>query len=95
MSEATALTRHGSKREETVTETTQLFDVLISVSGDNNTGTGIYDVFIIDKYHAGNDDTYFSVVGQKSNLTSLDQAIEFAKVAVTAFMEGTAARTEQ
>jgi hypothetical protein len=67
---------------------TPLFDVVISVYGDENTGSGIYDVFVIDKYHGGPGDTPW-VVGHQSNLTSLDQSIQFAKGAVTAFMEGT------
>jgi hypothetical protein len=72
---------------------TPLFDVVISVYGDESTGTGIYDVFIIDKYHGGPGDTPW-VVAHQSNLTSLDQSMQFAKGAVTAFMEGTAIKAE-
>lgn len=65
---------------------TPLFDVVISVSGDDETGTGIYTVKVIDRYHQGDD-----VIGQKYDMHSLDEAMEFAKGAVTAFMEGTTA----
>jgi hypothetical protein len=65
---------------------TPLFDVVISVSGDDETGGGIYEVTIIDRYHPEND-----VIGRKECMHSLDDAIEFAKGAVTAFMEGTTA----
>ena len=70
-----------------MTTKTPLFDVIISVYGDKDTGGGIYDVFIIDKYH-GIDPW---VMAHQSNMTSLDQAMQFAKGAVTAFMEGTKA----
>ncbi|GJJ20066.1 hypothetical protein [Mycolicibacterium mageritense] len=63
-----------------------LFDVTIAVSGNDDTGTGIYDVTIVDRYHKRGD-----IIGEKRDLTSLDDAIVFAKGAVTAFMQGTPA----
>lgn len=74
--------------------TTPLFDVVISVSGDDETGSGIYDVTIIDRYHetrSGANWHLSDVIGQKTDLHSLDDAMEFAKGAVTAFMKGTTA----
>lgn len=59
-----------------------LFDVVIHVSGTDE-GTGLYDVEIIDRYHKTAD-----VIGRLTNLTSLDDAIGFAKGTVTAFMQG-------
>lgn len=66
--------------------TTPLFGVIISVDGDDDTGEGIYDVQIVDRYNDFGD-----VIGEKTNMRSLDEAMEFAKGAVTAFMEGTTA----
>jgi len=63
-----------------------LFDVVISVSG-NDAGAGVYDVTIIDRYHGKKDDW----IGRKSDMSSLDEAMEFAKGSVTAFLEGTRA----
>lgn len=61
-----------------------LFAVIINVDGNDETGCGIYDVRIVDRYsHPGH------ILGEKTNLDSLDEAIEFAKGAVTAFMSGT------
>lgn len=61
-----------------------LFDVVIHVSGTDE-GTGLYDVEIIDRYHKTAD-----VIGRVAvaDLTSLDDAIGFAKGTVTAFMQG-------
>ena len=63
-----------------------LFDVTISVFRDEATGEGVYDVLIIDRYHK-----VAEQIGQKYDMSSLDEAIEFAKGGVTAFMQGTAA----
>jgi hypothetical protein len=60
-----------------------LFDVILHVFGDTETGAGIYDVSIIDRYHKRGD-----IIGQ-TEANSLDEALEFARGAVTAFMEGT------
>lgn len=58
-----------------------LFAVIINVDGNDETGCGIYDVRIVDRYsHPGH------ILGEKTNLDSLNEAIEFAKGAVTAFM---------
>lgn len=65
---------------------TPLFDVIISVQGDDETGGGIYTVQIIDRYHK-----HTKVVDEKREMTSLNDALAFAKGAVTAFMEGTQA----
>lgn len=58
-----------------------LFDVVLAVHGDDDTGTGIYDVRIIDRYRDSG-----SLIGHKSDLTSLDEAMQFARGAVSAFM---------
>lgn len=63
-----------------------LFDVIISVEGDDDTGAGIYSVQIVDRYHKRGD-----IIGHKSGLLNLDEAMAFAKGAVTAFTEGTEA----
>lgn len=62
-----------------------LFDVVLHVYGDPETGTGLYDVDIIDRHRNRGE-----VIGQHQ-ANSLDDAITFAKGAVTAFMEGTEA----
>jgi hypothetical protein len=64
---------------------TPLFDVNIHVFGTDQ-GTGYYTVTIFDRYHPGE-----NLIGGKTGMTNLDEAIEFAKGAVTAFMEGTSA----
>jgi len=63
-----------------------LVDVTISVFRDEATGEGVYDVLIIDRYSKVGEQ-----IGQKYDMSSLDEAIEFATGAVTAFMQGTAA----
>lgn len=60
---------------------TSLFAVIINVDGDDETGCGIYDVRIVDRYsHPGH------VLYEGTDLDSLDKAMEFAKGAVTVFM---------
>lgn len=66
-----------------------LFDVVLNVFGDTNTGGGIYDVTIVDRYDAPGH-TPGDVIG-RHEATSLDDAMTFARGAVTAFMEGTQA----
>lgn len=63
-----------------------LFDVIITAYGDNDTGHVSHTVRIVGRYqkHDG------ELIGQKYDCT-LDQAIEFARGAVTAFLEGTEA----
>lgn len=63
-----------------------LFDVILHVEGEDETGTGIYSVEIVDRFHKRGD-----IIGHKSNLLSLDEAMAFAKGAVTEFMKGTEA----
>jgi len=63
-----------------------LVDVTISVFRDEATGEGVYDVLIIDRYSKVGEQ-----IGQKYDMSSLDEAIEFARDAVTAFMQDTAA----
>jgi hypothetical protein len=65
--------------------TTPLFSVIINVDGDDETGCGIYEVHIVDRYH---EDLVDKVIGAKTNMSSLDEAMQFAKGAVTAFMSG-------
>ena len=65
---------------------TPIFDVILSVSGDRFTGEHCTDVKIVGRYkqHDG------ELVGQKECRT-LDEALEYAKGAVTAFLKGTEA----
>jgi hypothetical protein len=60
--------------------TTPLFAVIIDVAGTDE-GTGVYDVTVVDRYH----DDVDTVIGEKTDMRSLDEAMEFAKGAVTAF----------
>lgn len=62
-----------------------LFDVVISVSGDEESGTLTYDVRIVDT----RDDSSRLIGRATSPMTSLDEAMRFAKGAVSAFIEGT------
>lgn len=62
-----------------------LFDVVLAVSG-TDTGGGLYDVQIIDRYHKAS-----VIIGEKSDIPTLNEAIEFARGAVSAFMKGTTA----
>lgn len=60
-----------------------LFDVVIHVAGDNDTGqVGPFDVSIIDRYHKRGD-----IIGAHQADT-LDDAIRFAKGAVNEFTRG-------
>jgi hypothetical protein len=65
--------------------TTSLFSVIINVDGDDETGRAIYEVHIVDRYH---EDLVDKIIGAKINMHSLDEAMQFAKGAVTAFMSG-------
>lgn len=66
-----------------------LFDVVLNVFGDTNTGGGVYDVTIVDRYDAPGH-TLGDVIG-RHEASSFDDAMAFARGAVTAFMEGTQA----
>lgn len=59
-----------------------LFDVIISVESDD--GAGVYKVNVVDRYHQSND-----IIGHKSEMGSLDEAITFAKGVVTTFLHST------
>lgn len=67
----------------------RLFDVVLEVSGDSETGGGVYDVKIVDRYDAPGH-TPGDIIGQHEALNLAD-AMEFARGAVTAFMKGTQA----
>jgi hypothetical protein len=66
----------------------RLFDVTLEVSGNPDTGECFYNVVILDRY---NQDGPFPRVIGTSQAESLDAAMEFARGAVTAFLQGTAA----
>jgi hypothetical protein len=68
----------------------ELFDVIISVSGDPVTRHAFYEVTVIDKYNFPGGE-----IGRKADMTSLDDAMEFAKGCVTAFLQGTEARDDR
>ncbi|WP_431231472.1 hypothetical protein ACQ856_18090 [Mycolicibacterium psychrotolerans] len=67
----------------------RLFDVVLEVSGDTETGGGLYDVTITDRYD-GPGHTPGAIIG-RHEARNLDDALAFARGAVTAFMEGTQA----
>lgn len=64
-----------------------LFDVTITVEGDDDTGAGIYGVIVVDRYK----NKLGTIVDTKSDMSSLDQAMTFAKTAVSAFLKDTRA----
>lgn len=68
---------------------TPLFDVVISVSGDDDTGGGVYDVTIVDRYDTPGH-TPGDIIG-RHEAHNLADAMQFARGAVTAFMKETQA----
>lgn len=66
---------------------TPLFDVVLQNAGDAETGEIFITVVIVDRYHDGPD--IGKVIGESDEFDKLDDALEWARRAVTAFMKGT------
>lgn len=67
---------------------TPLFDVVLCNTADEK-GKLVIVVKLIDRYHDGPDVP--KLIGESPEFRSIDDAIEWARRAVTAFMEGTQA----
>lgn len=65
-----------------------LFDVLLEMYVNEETGTGVgfYDVSVIDRYNENG-----KIVGYKTELVGVDDAMEFAREAVSDFLRETRA----
>jgi hypothetical protein len=63
-----------------------MFDVTITACFDTETGKGSHDVRVVGRYKARDGE----LIGVKQDCT-LDEAIDYAKGLVTAFMAGTEA----
>lgn len=67
---------------------TALFDIVIAVTGDQETGAYGMTGVLVDRYHTDEFDDG-NIIGESEEFQRLDDVIAWAKGAVTAFMEGT------